>query len=129
MSPARSQAARLRAEDHPLAGAGQVVLAQFVQARQLIAARVAGIFRGEEGDVRVRQPLWRNAGEVRLKNLRAIKYVDNPGDLKSIGLDPPHMKVELTVPGQSQHEVLLVGKPETADNVTPVMRSAANTPA
>ena len=34
-----------------------------------------------------------------VRNLRAIKFVDAAGDLKSIGLDPPHMKLEITVPG------------------------------
>ncbi len=62
-----------------------------------------------------------------LKNLRAIKYVDNAGDLKSIGLDPPQSKYALQVPGQSQEEVILVGKPEAADKVTPVMRQGEPT--
>ena len=53
--------------------------------------------------------------------------MDNAGDLKSIGLDPPHMKIEITIPDQSQHEILLVGKPETADKVTPVMRQGEPT--
>jgi hypothetical protein len=56
-----------------------------------------------------------------LRELRASKFVDAAGDLKSIGLDPPQARVELTLPNQSRHEVLLIGKPETADNVTPVM--------
>ncbi len=63
----------------------------------------------------------------KIADLRAIKFVDNAGDLKSIGLDPPQMKIELTIPGQSQHEVLLVGKPETADPVTPMMRQGEPT--
>jgi hypothetical protein len=62
-----------------------------------------------------------------LRDEKAIKYVDNAGDLKSIGLDPPHMKIELAVPGQSQREVVLVGKPETADKVTPMMRQGEPT--
>lgn len=56
-----------------------------------------------------------------LRELRATKFVDSAGDLKSIGLDPPQARVELTLPGQARHEVLLIGKPETADNVTPLM--------
>jgi hypothetical protein len=56
-----------------------------------------------------------------LRELRASKFVDAAGDLKSIGLDPPAARVELTLPTQARHEVLLIGKPETADNVTPVM--------
>ncbi len=56
-----------------------------------------------------------------LRDLRASKFVDAAGDLKSIGLDPPQAKVELTTPGQARHDVLLIGKPETADDVTPLM--------
>ncbi len=62
-----------------------------------------------------------------VRDLRAINYVDNAGDLKSIGLDPPHMKIEMSIPSQSQHEVILVGKPETAQKVTPVMRQGEPT--
>ncbi len=65
-----------------------------------------------------------------IRDLRAINYVDNPGDLKSIGLDPPHSKIEITIPGQSQHEVLLVGKTDTDPNggkVTAVMRQGEPT--
>ncbi len=64
---------------------------------------------------------------TKVSHLVAIKYVDNAGDLKSIGLDPPHIKMEITIPGQSQHEVILIGKPETADKVTPVMRQGEPT--
>ena len=64
---------------------------------------------------------------TKISHLVAIKYVDNAGDLKSIGLDPPQMKMELVIPGQSQHEVILIGKPETADKVTPVMRQGEPT--
>src|SRR5207253_34810 len=41
-----------------------------------------------------------------------------------------HMKIDLTLPGQSQHEVLLVGNPETAEGaekVTPIMRQGEPT--
>jgi hypothetical protein len=65
-----------------------------------------------------------------IADLRAIKFVDNPGDLKSLALDPPHMKIELTLPGQTQHEVLLVGKPEAGlegGKITPVMRQGEPT--
>jgi len=62
-----------------------------------------------------------------IRNLRAIKFVDNAGDLKSIGLDPPVTKLELVIPNQTQHEVILIGKPETADNVTPMMRQGEPT--
>jgi hypothetical protein len=62
-----------------------------------------------------------------ISHLRAIKFVDNAGDLKSIGLDPPVTRLEMTVPGQSQQEVILIGKPETADKVTPMMRQGEQT--
>ncbi len=62
-----------------------------------------------------------------LRNLCAIKFVDSAGNLKSIGLDPPQTRVDLTLPGQSQHEVILIGKPENADTVTPMMRQGEPT--
>jgi hypothetical protein len=65
-----------------------------------------------------------------IADLRAIKFVDVPGDLKSLGLDPPHMKIDLTIPGQTQHEVLLVGNSEEAlegGKMTPVMRQGEPT--
>jgi len=62
-----------------------------------------------------------------IANLRAINFVDNAGDLKSIGLDPPQAAITLTIPGQSQRETILVGKPEAADNVTPMMRQGEPT--
>ncbi|HUO07293.1 MAG TPA: DUF4340 domain-containing protein [Phycisphaerae bacterium] len=62
-----------------------------------------------------------------IAGLRAINYADNAGDLKSIGLDPPQITITLTVPGQSQKETLLIGKPETADKVTPMMRQGEPT--
>jgi hypothetical protein len=62
-----------------------------------------------------------------LRDLRAIKFVDSAGDLHSIGLDPPQTRIELTLPGQSQHEVLLLGKPQNAEAVTPVMRQGEPT--
>ena len=65
-----------------------------------------------------------------IRDLRAINYVDNVGDLKAIGLDPPHMKIELTIPGQSQHEVVMVGNANTDPNggkVTSVMRQGEPT--
>src|SRR6202012_5196503 len=40
---------------------------------------------------------------------------------------PPAEKIDITVPGRSQHEVILVGQPEKADNVTPVMRQGEAT--
>ncbi|MCL2647155.1 MAG: DUF4340 domain-containing protein [Phycisphaerales bacterium] len=64
-------------------------------------------------------------GDVR--NLRAINFSDNAGDLKVIGLDPPQTTIELTLPHQSQHEMILIGKPETADKVTPMMRQGEPT--
>ncbi len=77
-------------------------------------------------------PISGDSGEIStlltsIANLRAIKFVDDAGDLKSIGLDPPQTKISLTIPGQSQQEVLLIGKPETADKVTPVMRQGEPT--
>ena len=58
---------------------------------------------------------------TKVSHLVAIKYVDNAGDLKSIGLDPPHIKdAEMAVRAVS--EVILIGKPNAADKVTPVMR-------
>ena len=62
-----------------------------------------------------------------IANLRAINYADNAGNLKAIGLDPPQTTISLTVPGQSQKEVILIGKPETADKVTPMMRQGEST--
>lgn len=65
-----------------------------------------------------------------IADLRAIKFVDGAGDLKSLALDPPHMKIDLTIPGQTQHEVLLVGKPQDAlegGKMTPVMRQGEPT--
>ncbi len=61
------------------------------------------------------------------QTLRAIKFVDGAGDLKAIGLDPPLRKITLTLPNQVQQEVLLIGKPETADKVTPMMRQGEST--
>ncbi|HVX86053.1 MAG TPA: DUF4340 domain-containing protein [Phycisphaerae bacterium] len=55
-----------------------------------------------------------------LKNLRASKFSDAAGDLKSIGLEPPQAKIEITLPAQTRHEVLLIGKPEP-EKLTPVM--------
>ncbi len=85
------------------------------------------VLRGEQA-----RTLAADAGAVsemltNVRNLRAIKFVDNAGDLKSIGLDPPRTRVELTLPGQSQHEVILIGKPENADPVTPMMRQGEPT--
>jgi hypothetical protein len=65
-----------------------------------------------------------------VEDLRAIKFVDAAGDLKSLGLEPPHMKIDLTIPGQTQHEVLLVGKSEAGvegGKITPVMRQGEKT--
>jgi hypothetical protein len=65
-----------------------------------------------------------------LRDLRAIRFLDNAGNLSSIGLDPPQARIDLTLPNQPQHEVLLVGKPETDDKggkVTPVMRQGEPT--
>lgn len=62
-----------------------------------------------------------------IANLRAIKFADNAGNLKSIGLDPPAYKISMQVPLQSQREVILIGRPETADKVTPVMRQGEPT--
>jgi Domain of unknown function (DUF4340) len=62
-----------------------------------------------------------------IRDLRAIKFVDNAGDLQSIGLDPPQTRIELTLPAQSQHEVILLGKPQNAEAVTPVMRQGEPT--
>ncbi|HVS71050.1 MAG TPA: DUF4340 domain-containing protein [Phycisphaerae bacterium] len=55
-----------------------------------------------------------------LKNLRASKFSDAAGDLKSIGLDPPQAKIEVTLPAQTRHEVLLIGK-EEPEKLTSVM--------
>lgn len=57
-----------------------------------------------------------------LRDLRANKFVDAVGDLKSIGLDPPQASITLNLPGQAQPETLLLGKPETAEPLTPVKR-------
>lgn len=65
-----------------------------------------------------------------LRDLRAIRFVDNAGSLSSIGLDPPQSRIELTIPNQSQREVILVGKTETDDQggkVTPFMRQGEPT--
>jgi hypothetical protein len=62
-----------------------------------------------------------------VRDLRAIKFVDSAGDLKSIGLDPPQTRLDFTLPGQSQHEVLLLGKAQNAEAVTPVMRQGEPT--
>ena len=62
--------------------------------------------------------------------LRAIKFVDGAGDLKALGLDPPQLTIDLKVPGQTQHEVLLVGKAEEGlegGKITPVMRQGEKT--
>lgn len=62
-----------------------------------------------------------------LKNLRASKFVDGAGDLKTIGLEPPTATVSITVPNTPQQEVLLIGKPEKAEPLTPVMRQGEST--
>ena len=62
-----------------------------------------------------------------IANLRAINFSDDAGNLKALGLDPPQTTITLTVPGQSQKETILVGKPETADKVTPMMRQGEPT--
>jgi hypothetical protein len=65
-----------------------------------------------------------------LRDLRAIRFVDNAGNLAAIGLDPPQSRIDLTLPNQPQHEVLLVGKPETDDKggkVTPLRRQGEPT--
>jgi hypothetical protein len=65
-----------------------------------------------------------------IRDLRAINYVDNVGDLKAIGLDPPRTRIELTLPGQSQHEVILVGNADTDPNggkVTSILRQGEPT--
>lgn len=62
-----------------------------------------------------------------IKGLRANKYVDHAGDLKTIGLDPPQEKITITIPGQSQQETILIGKPETADFLTPIQRQGEPT--
>ncbi len=49
------------------------------------------------------------------------------GDLKSIGLDPPAHTIALTLPGQSQREVILIGNPEKAEPLTPVLRQGEST--
>ncbi|MCL2641664.1 MAG: DUF4340 domain-containing protein, partial [Phycisphaerales bacterium] len=61
-----------------------------------------------------------------LRNLRAINFVDGPGNLKAIGLDPPQTTITLALP-QGQSEVILIGKPETAERVTPLMRQGEPT--
>lgn len=62
-----------------------------------------------------------------IANLRAINYADDAGNLKAIGLDPPQNTISLTVPGQSQKETIFIGKPESADKVTPMMRQGEPT--
>jgi hypothetical protein len=65
-----------------------------------------------------------------LRDLRAIRFVDNAGNLSSIGLDPPLTRIELTIPNQSQREVILIGNTETDDTggkVTPFMRQGEPT--
>jgi hypothetical protein len=62
-----------------------------------------------------------------IRDLRANKFVDGAGDLKSIGLAPPQRTITLTVPGQSQQDVLLIGTPQTAEPLTPVMRQGETT--
>jgi len=62
-----------------------------------------------------------------LKNLRASKFVDGAGDLKTIGLEPPTATVSITMPNTPQQEVLLIGKPEKAEPLTPVMRQGEST--
>ena len=57
-----------------------------------------------------------------LRNLRAIKFVDNAGDLKSIGLDPPQTKVDSRCRVRASMRCCSIGKPENADAVTPMMR-------
>ncbi len=62
-----------------------------------------------------------------IKNLRANKFVDSPGDLKSIGLDPPEKTITLTLPGQTQRETILIGHPQKEAPLTPVQRQGEPT--
>jgi len=62
-----------------------------------------------------------------LKNLRANKFVDAPGDLKAIGLAPAERTITLTLPGQTQRETILIGHAEKAEPLTPVQRQGEPT--
>ncbi len=56
-----------------------------------------------------------------LHMLHANKFVDGAGNLSQIGLKPPVRTITLTLPGRSRAETLLVGRPQKAQPVTPVM--------
>lgn len=80
----------------------------------------------------LKSPLPGEAAEVTkileaMRDLRANKFMDAAGDLKTIGIDPPMKTIRLTIPGQSEQETLLLGKPQTAEPVTPVMRQGEPT--
>ncbi len=62
-----------------------------------------------------------------IKNLRANQYLDGAGDLKSLGLEPATQKITLTLPGQTQEEVLLIGEPQKEQSLTPIKRQGEPT--
>lgn len=62
-----------------------------------------------------------------LHMLHANKFVDGAGNLPKIGLKPPVRSISLTLPGRSRVQTLLIGRPQKAQPVTPVMRDGQAT--
>jgi hypothetical protein len=86
--------------------------------------------RGANGDWKISAPLNVPADGIAvsemlsaIKTLRANKFVDGAGDRKSIGLDPAQITITLSYAGQPKQDTLLIGKPETAEPLTPVQQS------
>lgn len=86
-------------------------------------------------------PVRVNASETAVRNvleavrsLRANKYLDAAGDLKSLGLDKPRQTITLVMPFTSpdgvsgmRKETLTIGTPQEAEPLTAVQRAGDNT--
>lgn len=62
-----------------------------------------------------------------IKNLRVNQFLDSAGDLKSLGLAPAAKTITLTLPGKTDQETILIGQPQKAEPLTPVMRQGEPT--